>query len=388
MYTFVEIGQKYTLSLSFMLGLLLNLALPPFEIWILLPLLLSPFLLMLEKIQTPKKTFWAAFFFYFGYFMGGLYWIGISLSVDWEKFFWILPFSFLGIPTALSLMMAPTFYGFWILKHSPFTKLMFLISVTLILEIIRTYIFPQFPWNLLGYTLASSSWFLQFASISGIFGLTVLALLFGALPYLLIKSKSRTMGIVTAFFLAIIICAGGVRLSSNSAILHQNISLRLIQPNIPQTLKWDNRYRRNILNKLIDLSQPSQQENIPLLTIWPESAVPFFVDEETLLRQHIATLICPQGFLITGGGRRILAQNPDNLDSNVVRQVWNSLFVLDGQGEILGVYDKTHLVPFGEYIPLRSFLKSLPVSKITHGTLDFSEGDALKTISISPHPPL
>ena len=272
-------GERHPFLGSFFLGLLLNLALPPFGLWIILPFSLTPFLMIFDSASTFKKSFWIGFFYYFGYFLGGLYWISIALSVDWSRFFWLFPFSCLGIPCALALMIAPTVYGLWVFRHNVPLKIFAFAGLTFIFELLRTYFFPQFPWNLLGYTIASSLWFLQSAALFGIFGLGLLAFFMGAFPYLLIKKTTRFSGIFICIFLISIFLGGGGRLLITPSQL-TSISLRLVQPNIPQTLKWNPSFRTETLERLLTLSTSSSQNTSPLLVIWPETAVPFFLKKK------------------------------------------------------------------------------------------------------------
>ncbi|HQS84101.1 MAG: apolipoprotein N-acyltransferase [Alphaproteobacteria bacterium 16-39-46] len=387
----LNFGERHSFLSSFFLGFSLNFALSPFGIWMILPLSITPFLIILDSASNFKRLFWIGFFYYLGYFAGGLYWITIALSVDWSRFFWLFPFSFLGIPIALAFLSAPTVYALWIFKNHPNLKIFLFAGSIFIFDLMRTYIFPQFPWNLLGYTLASSPWFLQSTALFGVFGLGLFALFLGAFPYLLLKKTTRHSGIFVCIFLSITFFAGGVRLLKNPS-QSTSLSLCLIQPNIPQTLKWVPSFRKTTLERLHTLSTlatSSSPKNFSLLVIWPETAVPLFLEEEEVLRRQLTSFLPPNALLITGGGRRTSSSTFSfvNSTSPPQQKIWNSLFVLDPEGKILNIYDKVHLVPFGEYVPFRKALQALSVSHFIDRTLDFSEGEGLQNVYLPNYPP-
>ena len=357
------------------LGALLNLALPPIGFWMILPLSITPFLWTLDQQSRSKMAWWTSYAYFFGYFTVGLYWISISLSEDWAQFFWLLPFSLIGIPFILSLIMSPAFYLFWHFSGKTSTKLVGMISIFMMIELIRTYLLFQFSWNLLGYSLASSSCFLVSASLWGVFGLTILSLLFGACPYLFLKRHTRSQGLFISIILLIIYGWGSFQLKNHSPTFLP-LSMRLVQPNISQSLKWSPTHAFYVLQKLLSLSVNSPRSPSPTLVIWPESAIPFFLSEHKLHRERIVSSLPPQSLLVTGGLRRELSS------SLVPIRAWNSIFFLTLTGEIHTIYDKTHLVPFGEYIPFRNLFTLLPLKKLTHGSLDFSKGEGNKTYTL------
>ncbi|MBU3738924.1 MAG: apolipoprotein N-acyltransferase, partial [Rhodoferax sp.] len=145
--------------------------------------------------------------------------------------------------------------------------------------------------------------------------------------------------------------------------------LRLVQPDIPQSLKWDPRARQDHLRLTADLSYAPGYERIDHL-IWPETATLFPLAGDPAFRLDLARLVPPAGYLLTGSTR---------VERAPVLRAWNSLHALDANGEIRATYDKFHLVPFGEYVPLRGIL---PLERITVGPVDFSSGPGPRTIRL------
>ena len=168
------------------------------------------------------------------------------------------------------------------------------------------------------------------------------------------------------------------RLNYRDVISSPPFAIRLVQPSIPQTLKWDAKVQEENFKLLLEMTQ--KPSVLPLKAIiWPESAISFFLEQEAFRRELIASCMPKGGLLFTGALRR----TDPGIDP---RQIWNSLLVLNDQGTIIAHYDKAHLVPFGEYLPFRatigfSFGKGT-IKKITAGTIDFTAGAGPESISL------
>lgn len=155
------------------------------------------------------------------------------------------------------------------------------------------------------------------------------------------------------------------------------VRLRLVQANIDQRLKWQESERVNTLRKYLALS--SQPGAGPIThVVWPETALPYFLSTEPELLRVLAQVVPPGGLLLTGAVR---ADPP----GTVPVQVWNSVHAIDDRGQVVATHDKFHLVPFGEYVPLRGIL---PIDKITPGASDFSAGPGPGTLVLPGLPPV
>ncbi|RED51501.1 apolipoprotein N-acyltransferase [Aestuariispira insulae] len=150
--------------------------------------------------------------------------------------------------------------------------------------------------------------------------------------------------------------------------------MRIVQPAIPQKEKWGSRYRARNFADFLQLTQAGRGNGIHTV-IWPETAAAFFLEDIPEARQAIARALPEGGVLITGAPRRDTAAGT----------IHNSGLVLDADGEVIEAYDKSHLVPFGEYVPLRSVL---PVEKVAHGMSDYTPGPGPRTIHIPGVPPV
>jgi apolipoprotein N-acyltransferase len=153
--------------------------------------------------------------------------------------------------------------------------------------------------------------------------------------------------------------------------------LRLVQPSIPQTLKNDSTAELQNFRRLLALSASAGADKVTDI-IWPEAAAPPLLERFADKWLAMAAVV-PQGGLLITGTERVEPL------SGRVQDVWNSLVALDDSGTIVATYDKAHLVPFGEYVPLRGVL---PMDKITPGTLDFSSGRGPQTLTLPGLPPV
>ncbi len=358
-----------------------SLAFAPLHFFIAAPISLSVFYVLLEKAKKRKEIFWLGFAFGFGYFLTGIYWIAISLLVDAASFAWLIPFALTLIPSALALYLAlfALSYKFLLEKFNltfNYQKIAVFSLCWVFFEILRSELFTGFPWNLLGYVWMFDIHFAQTASIFGIYGLSLFAVSISLFPIFFLY-KNTLWDKVSAFLLIklliVIAIFGYSRVDEFSLKTDNKIKLRLVQANIKQEMKWDGEEKYQNLLKHIELTNSKSLKDISAV-IWSETAVPYAIEEgsELLTKLHEATP--PNGVLITGALRLGYGDKSKTWVSNA----WNSVFTLNQNG-VVNAYDKHHLVPFGEYIPLQKYLPF--IEKITEGAMGFSEGDGPQTIA-------
>ena len=366
--------RRYALAAA--LGLLAALALPPLHA---LPLLLVAFpalVWLLDGATSLRQAFLIAWSFAIGYFVAGLYWVGIAMTVDFARFGWFIPFSTLGLSIGLGLFPALTIAAAWRLGwHGP-ARIPLLAAAWVLAELLRGWVLTGFPWNLLGTVWAFHPLPQQLAAVTGVWGLSVVTVLAAAAPALLADGSGQTPErrrgglwvIVIAYaLLALTLAFGALRLLSAPAPTAngEGPRLRLVQASIPQAEKWVGALRPLHVERQIALSQRPGFADIDLV-IWPETAVPYFLNREPAVLQRLATAAPPNGYLLTGSLELVRTANE--------RDIYNSLFALDPQGDLIARYRKFHLVPFGEYVPFRNVL---PIDKITAGKQDFTPGPGL-----------
>lgn len=371
---------------AILLGALAAGALPPVD---LAPVLLISFT-GLVWLGDGSAGFAAAFAlgwsFGFGFFLAGLYWIAAALFVDIASFWWLVPFAAMGVPAGLAIFTGAACCASYAacrwLRLGGTQRIIALAVFWVSAEWLRGHVLTGFPWNLIGY--AWSGGFphgldvLQVASVVGIYGLSLITVLAAALPARLGDFSGHRWGPTLAALLLIAVPAvwGFYRLAKGHPSDVPGVTLRLVQPSIPESIKNDPAQQLTNFRRLFALGTTSDAA-LATAVLWPEDAAPPFLERDDSARQALAQVAPPDGYLITGTVRTDPAPQPPI-------HVWNSLVAIDHEGVLRASYDKFHLVPFGEYVPLRGIL---PMQKITPGTIDFSAGPGLRTIALPGLPP-
>jgi apolipoprotein N-acyltransferase len=242
-------------------------------------------------------------------------------------------------------------------------------------EWLRGWIFTGFPWNLIGSVWLNSDPLTQIAALTGTWGLSLLALLVaGSIAVAADGTEERRIRLavvpIALLLLGGAFLYGSERLAKADSATVEGVRLRLVQPNISQTLKWDPGLAESHLLKQMGMSLSAGAEPVTHV-IWPETALPFPLERNPGLAQALAGAVPPGGLLITGIPR--VTQDPDG-------EAWhNSMVAIDSSGRVRGTFDKFHLVPFGEYVPIRW----LPgVDRIAPGESDFTPGPGPQTIEL------
>ena len=388
-------GWKRAL-LAFGAGLLSALAMAPFDAW---PILFLTFPVMVWLIDgagagrlggIPAAAL-SGWWFGFGYFIAGLYWVGYAFLVDAETFAWLLPFAVMGLPAFLALFMALGFALARLIWTGDAFRVLSLACALTATEWLRGHILTGFPWNTLGYALTEPLALAQTASLVGLWGLTFITVALFASPAALLDDRHITPHPWLAFVIALFTLAtmgayGAVRLANEPTQFVDKVRLRLMQPNLQQDVKFNYGAKQMVMEKYLSLSdratgpQSSGVRDVTVL-IWPESAFPFFLAREADALAQIAALL-PQGtVLITGAVRP-----PDQPAGTQITRAYNSIYMIDHDGTILSIYDKLHLVPFGEYLPLQSAMEKLGFVQITKMRGGFIPGDRRRSMAVPNAP--
>jgi apolipoprotein N-acyltransferase len=250
-------------------------------------------------------------------------------------------------------------------------------------EWLRGHLFTGFPWAAPGLLADGMGGLAQAASLVGMTGLTLLIVLWAALPYALATERSpwlRGAALAIGLLLPGFWVWGGMRLAAAPSAMVPSVELRIVQPSVPQEQKWREDNARAIFEELKELSAmptPEQPRGIGGIThvIWPESAVPFLIDESPAARAELAPLLGGRTALITGALRRGQrdAEDPD---------IHNSVIVFDGNAEPVARYDKWRLVPGGEFLPFAWALEPLGFRRVVATPGNFTAGPGPRTIAL------
>ncbi len=350
-----------TLPLCFLAGGISALSMAPANASWILALTLPVFYLGLHSCRSKKSALAAGWLFGFGYFVFGLYWIGNALLVDGNPYKWAWILAVCGLPALLAFFTAfGALAAHCAARLERFTGWLAFAAILTLSEWLRGHLFTGFPWNLFGYTWSDTLPILQTLSFSDVYGLTFLTILWMSAPgFLLLAPQKNGQIAMIATLLSFAACySHGIwRLDAHPVSYHENIKIRLVQPNIDQAEKWrreamDGHFRKH-LN--LSLSRPGEDNDGVTYIVWPETAMSYRYANDPLamseLRQTLGTY-AGSAYLFTG----LLSFDPQ------ARSYKNALVMIDRDGKIDNVYGKHHLVPFGEYIP---FQKWIPLKTVT-----------------------
>lgn len=365
---------------AILLGALGALALPPVGFLPVLLIALPGLVWLLDGSPTRRAAFGAGWWWGLGWSLVGLYWIANALLIEPEKFGWMIPFATLGLSGVLAVF---TGTATWLARLSGVTgvgRVPALASAWTVMEWARSWVLTGFPWNPLGSVWDAAAPVLQAGSLIGVFGLSLFTLLvFGLLAVLADFAPRRQKVAAVAVSLLMLgsaLAFGTVRLAGANGDVVPDVRLRLVQPAIGQSHKWREELREAHLRAYLELSRSPGWDKVTHI-IWPETAAPFLLDHDQLHRGMVASVAPPDGLVLTGAPR----VTPQEV---APFRVWNSLMAINGDSQLVGLYDKVHLVPFGEYVPFRAILPA----QLNIGGTDFSPGTGLRTLSLPGLPPL
>ena len=364
LYAFSQVYPSLLLMVS---GALCALAFAPFHILFFAVVGFSILFHHLTTLDKAKTAFWRGWIFGAGFNIANLYWIGNSfITVD---LWYLAPLGMLVFPCFMAFFPAIVTYLTVKLTSSNLSRLFAFCLLWSLSDWLKGWILTGFPWTLLGYIWNINE--LQITAYIGIYGLSALTI------FIVSVIGSRSWRLISAgMVMFVCLWAGGYYRLSQYKLEETGVNLRIVQASISQKEKWQSIHFADNLNKWIALSQLPAERPLNAI-IWSESSVPAFLSEYPGICTNLTTIIPVGGYLILGSPRKII-----NDDKNV--QYRTSTLVLNESGNILATYDKSHLVPFGEYIPFKNIVG---FSKLTAGSENYSPGDGVKNVKL-PNIPL
>ena len=383
------------LAIAFAAGAVSAAAMAPLSFW---PVLFVTFPVLVWLIDGAGAGEWrgltgaaaTGWFFGFGYFLAGLYWIGFAFLVDAPTFGWLLPIAVVGLPAGLAIFTAFGIALARLLWTRGALRILALAVALTASEWLRGHILTGFPWDAFGYALTAPLVLAQSAALIGIWGLTFLAVAIFASPATLFDDRSESRWprlplLLAAAVLMALAAYGTVRLARAPTRFVEGVHLRIMQPNLQQDVRFNYAAKQQVLDRYIALSEragaPAAGTSDVTHLIWPKSAFPFFLTREPDALGQIAKLLHGSTVLITGAVRLAEPVTPPDI------AVYNSIYVLDRDGLIASTYDKLHLVPFGEYLPFQQFLESLGLQQLTKQRGGFSAGARRRLLIVPGAPP-
>lgn len=348
----------------FGLGALAALALPPVHalpvLWLAIPALLA----MLGAAPSWRRAAWLGFGFFWGHHVAGLYWITHALLTDAERWWWLVPIAVPALAVPLAAFGAlPAVAA--VLVPAGLARVLAFAAAWVASELLRGALFTGFPWNLLGTVWAFDALPLQAAAWIGVHGLSAATVLLAAAPLFGRRGMLAGAALLAGF------AAFGVARLWPEEQAPEPVALVLVQGNIAQEVKWREETRLPIFLRYAELTAQGVAGALAqappgtrAVAIWPETASPFLLATDPDAQRVVAEALPPGALLLAGSVRA--EWGPDRR----LAALFNAVVALDAEGAPLGAYDKSHLVPFGEYMPLRGWL---PI-RLVHGAMDFSAG--------------
>lgn len=374
----------YKLLISLVTGITLSFIQAPTNLWFLLFPCLSIFFIFFAQAQNKTQAFFTTYVFSLGYFVAGLYWIGNALLVEGNDYAWAWPLAVLALPALLAV-----FSGFFLTLSYVFFKQQAILFKFLgfciflgLSEWVRGYVFTGFPWGLYAYTWVSILPVAQTVSYVGSYGLSFLTILWGCVfGYLFIAPLTkRNLAVASIIFTTFLISLGwGIyTLKESPTLFNQQIAVQIIQPNIPQVAKWDSSQLVNNFETLTRLSSLKTDRNggIKTIIVWPETALPASFVNNVAVNERIYSFLGLNDILLSG------ALNTAENEQTGLRDYYNALLLWSPEVRAKQIYAKSHLVPFGEYIPFQNFI---PLQTVTNFS-GFAKGNGAQTIAFNNFP--
>jgi len=400
---------------AFIAGGLSVLSLPPIHFLPILFLTFPIFVWLLDGLEGPgrdltagelrRASFAVGWWFGFGYFLFGLYWIGFAFMVEADKFGFLMPFAVTALPAGLALFTGLATLAARHVWLRGYGRIVVLAIAWTIAEWLRGHVLTGFPWNLIGESFTSSLSLMQWAAFVGPYGLSFMAVLIVAAPAAFdpraddahverepaLRWPHWTIPVAALAALALLWLGGAARLMlavPDPAPGPDTTMIRIVQPNIPQTQKWKPESRLAILGEFLRVSaEPTPAAPLGLtshsVVIWPESALAILLAREPFVLSAISRILPKGAVLLTGSVR---AEASPDAPPGRWDHFYNSLYAVNDEGRIIATYDKAHLVPFGEYLPYHRWLSKIGLKKLTQLQGSFDEGPGPVTMSLNGVP--
>jgi len=348
----------------------------PLHLWPVTLLALALFIHLLWRVESRRTAARIGYAFGLGQFVVGLNWIAHAFTYQDAMPHWLGSAAVVLLSLYLAVYPAMAAVIGWTLgRGRPRLFALFLACAWLLTEALRAALFTGFAWNPLGVIWLGTG-VDQLAAVIGTYGLGLLAVLAAGALWWLAHRQWLQAGVVLGG-LAVVGLIG--LLSAGDAPMGA-AQIRVVQPNINQNEKYDPQLEELNFRRLAALTgAPGAQ---PRLIFWPEAAVPAVLDMEPGWRRRIAALLGPDDLLMLGGDKYHFATSATAIDTRRLEGANNSLWVLDARGDLRGRYDKAHLVPYGEYLPMRGLLSAIGLSRLVPGDVDFWPGPGPRTLPL------
>jgi apolipoprotein N-acyltransferase len=361
------------------LGLAAAAAMPPFNLVPLLAVAFTGLAWLLDGAASRRRAALDGWLWGMGFFVPSLYWVAISMFVDIGQFWWMVPLAVLGLPAYLAIYGAAA--AAVVQATTPARsgrRLLALAAWFVVGEWLRGHLLTGFPWLLVGYAWSGDAPGLlamaQSTALFGIYGLSLLTAGLAVAPARLahpVGPEARWIPVLTVFAIGCAFWTWGLaRLGQGSDPDQPGIRVRIVSTDEPHRATWNAAATAADFRALLAEGREPGLDKVRI-AVWPEGIVDYYLNVDQGARAAVATAVPPDGVVLTGTLRA--ERNGED------PRVWNSILAEDVAGAIVGGYDKHHLVPFGEYVPLH---RLLAFSQIASARFDFSTGPGPRTVHL------
>ncbi len=390
---------------AFVFGLLASLSVAPVHLSAILLISLPVLVVLIDQSRGAKRPVADAalvgWLFGVGMCLPAYTWIANPFYVEADKYAFLAPVAMFGMAALMALFICfSVALAAWLWTNN-WTRVLVLASAWTAGELLRGYILTGFPWNLIVYSWADNLAAVQLASVLGPYGLGLVFVALCAAPALAFQPVAdgtqpapapRWVDRVPARVLMAVIGGflfvygfGALRLLLTTPIPITAVAgapppttVRLINPNVEQRLKFRHNSETRLFEQAVGLGRTPPESRVDLI-VWPEATTSFDLASSPVARQFIGEMLREDQLLLAGSSRVVV-------DDANGRRFHNSLQVYDTEGELQTVYDKSHLVPFGEYVPLKWFFNTIGFEQLTRARGALTPGNGLETITPSGQP--
>ncbi len=372
-------GGRARAGLTFLAGLGAGLAFVPVSLIPLWPLGAAITLFYLFHARTRAGRLAPSFLFCYGQMISGLYWVSLAPTVS-PSFYFLIPLALIVLPAFAALFgTAALFVASWF-RRDPAAFACAAVAAWLVFEWRRGIDLTGFAWNRAGMVWAGEPLTLQLAALGGIPALSFVTLVVSAGLFLMLVARARLGGALIAGALLPLLLFGAYRLASvPQADLPPvpDVKVRLVQANVTKNT-WDG---AAVLDQHLRLSQAAPLSGVSHV-IWPEGSVRDFPDANLPLRRYMADQLAPAPYSLVFGRRTPDTTTDPNAQTMQPRAAHLSAYLIDHRSLEFDTYDKSKLVPFGEYIPYKFIFDRLGFAALTGQFLDRVPGSGPKTLQV------
>ncbi len=391
------LAQRFPALAAIVLGLTAACAYPPLHLWPLGLAALAGFVWLVYAAPTKRAALWVGWCFGWAHLTLANNWIATAFThqAKMPEFLGWLAVPLLCIYLAIYPGLAALAAHVLARRQPLWAFGLVLAGAWIVTEWLRGWVFTGYPWPPLGLMLLGT-WdtpgLARYMTITGTYALSGLTLLIASM--LLAGLVSRRW--VNTGGLALLLIVGMIAPLKERAPQTEGVRYTLVQPYIPQSEINDGSKFEEQFARLTRLTAPSRDQS--RLVLWPESAVPDYLEEgyperyyiqmtadadPVVARRRIGQVIGPQSTLLAGVVNLNIGTGPSGVPAAVSAR--NSVMAINGKGAILAGYDKAHLVPYGEYLPLRPILEPLGLSRLVAGSIDYLPGPGPRTLDLGVH---